>query len=169
MGAVDQLLDGRYTTTQMNATAASNQTAPRPPGTTPGAWCCAIWASTVASERSASITPSTSWPAGGRGSRVRAGRRVVDGANHGQQVRPLLVPKHARPVGAVELGERRRLRVARVAGLGALVHHCVDFARVGRQRDAAVLIEDPDALDARLAAQLPYDVVQRSRSLCSIS
>ena len=93
--------------------------------------------------------------------RVRAGGRVVDGANHRQQVSPLLVPEHARPVGAVELGERRRLRMAPVACLGALVHYRIDFARVGRKRDAAVLIEDPDALDARLAAQLSYDVVQR--------
>ena len=93
--------------------------------------------------------------------RVRTRWRVIDGANHRQQVRALLIPEHAGPVGAVELGERRRLRMAPVAGLGALVHHRVDFARVGGKSDAAILIKDADALDARLAAQLADDVVQR--------
>src|ERR1035437_291155 len=92
---------------------------------------------------------------------VGAGGRVVDGANHGQQVSALLIPEHTGAAGAVELGERRRLRMAPVAGLGALVHHGIDFARVGGEGDAAILIEDADALDAGLAAQLADNVVER--------
>ena len=63
--------------------------------------------------------------------RAGAFRRVVDGAHHRDQVMALLVPKRARPVRPVELGERLRLRVAAVAGLGRLVDGGVDFPRVG--------------------------------------
>ena len=79
----------------------------------------------------------------------------------GQQVRALPIPEHAGAVGAAEFSQGRRLRMARVAGLGALVHHGIDFARVGRKGDAAFLIEDAYSLDARLAAQLTDDVVER--------
>ena len=94
-------------------------------------------------------------------SRARAFGRVGDGADYGDQVMALLVPKRTRAIRPIEFGEWLRLRVAAIAGLGRLIHRRVDFPRFGGEYDVPVPVEDADALNAGLAAHLLQHVVQR--------
>src|SRR5260370_9929077 len=51
--------------------------------------------------------------------------------------------------------------MASVAGFGILIHHRIDFAGLGGQRDPPLFVEQADPPYAGLAAQSPNDVVQR--------
>ena len=105
----------------------------RPPGTRPG------WPGAARSARPP--WPARDWrrsrpaPAGPRGCTWHAALEHSGEFSIGRitpsTLLPLPVRENARAVRAVQLGQRSRLLVAAVAGLGVLVHHRVQLGGVG--------------------------------------
>ena len=83
--------------------------------------------------------------------------RVVDGPHHAQHGLAVF-GEFAGAASAGGFFERRRSGMALHTALGALVDDMADFARVGGKGDASVLIEEVDAPDSRLAAQILDDI-----------
>src|SRR5580704_2216949 len=73
---------------------------------------------------------------------IRAARLIFDRGDNSEYPVPAAVAINAKAVGAIQAGQRLRLSVAAIAGLGRLVENVANFGRVGRVADPPLLIKD---------------------------